>query len=93
MNARVVVILVVLLAVLGGGALLYQHQERARRPENVGTLGRTLFKDLKAADIAAIRITEPNATLTLQRKDDRWVIAERADFPADVARCASSFSR
>lgn len=86
MNARVAVILVVLLAVLGGGALFYQHQERARRPENVGTLGRTLFKELKAADIAAIRITEPNATLTIQRKDDRWVIAERADFPADVAK-------
>jgi hypothetical protein len=86
MNARVVVILVVLLAVLGGGALFYQHQERARRPENVGTLGRTLFKELKAADIAAIRITEPSATLTIQRKDDRWVIAERADFPADVAK-------
>jgi len=86
MNARVVAILMLLLAVLGGGALLYQHQERSRRPENVGALGRTLFKDLKAADIAAIRITEPNATLTLERKDDRWVIAERADFPADVAK-------
>jgi hypothetical protein len=90
MNARVAAILVVLLAVLGGGALLYQQQERARRPDNVATLGRTLFKELKAADIAAIRIVEPsvspNATLTLQRKEDRWVIAERADFPADLAK-------
>ena len=86
MNARVATILVVLLAVLGGGALLYQQQERARRPENVGTLGRTLFKDLKAADIAAIKVVEPNATLTVQRKDERWVIAERADFPADLAK-------
>ena len=86
MNARVAAILVVLLAVLGGGALLYQQQERARRPENVGTLGRTLLKELKAADIAAITIAEPNATLTLKRQDERWVIAERADFPADLSR-------
>ena len=86
MNARVAAILVLLLAVLGGGALFYQHQERARRPENVGTLGRALFKDLKVADIAAIRITEPKETLTIQRKDDRWVLPERADFPADVAK-------
>ncbi|HEV2431549.1 MAG TPA: DUF4340 domain-containing protein [Burkholderiales bacterium] len=86
MNARVATILVMLLAVLGGGALLYQQQERARRPENVGTLGRTLFKDLKAADIVAIKIVEPKATLTVQRKDERWVIAERADFPADFAK-------
>jgi hypothetical protein len=86
MKARVVAVLVVLLAVLGGGALLYQHQERTRRPDNVGTLGRSLFKDLQAADIAAIRITVPNATLTLERKDDRWVIAERGEFPADVSK-------
>ena len=86
MSSRLVAILVVLLAVLGGAALLYRHDQGARRPDNVGTLGRTLLKDLKAADIAAIRIVEPKATLTLQRKDDRWVIAERADFPADLAK-------
>ena len=86
MNARVATILVVLLVVLGGGALVYQHQERGRRPENVGTLGRALFKDLKVADIAAMTIQEPKAALTLQRKDERWVLAERGDFPADLAR-------
>ena len=86
MNARVAAVLVVLLAVLGGGALLYQQQERARRPDNVATLGRALFKDLKAADIAAIRIVEPKETLTVRRKDERWVIVERGDFPADLAK-------
>jgi hypothetical protein len=85
-NARVTAILVLLLAVLGGGALYYQYQERTRRPDNVATLGRTLFKDLKAADIAAIRIVEPKETLTVRRKDERWVIAERGDFPADLAK-------
>jgi hypothetical protein len=85
-NARLAVILVLLLAVLGGGALLYQHQERSQRPENIGTLGRTLFKELQAAEIAAIRIAEPNAALTLKRQDERWVIAERADFPADLSK-------
>jgi hypothetical protein len=86
MNARFAVVLVVLLVILGGGALLYQHQDRSRRPDNVGTLGRSLLKELKAADVAAIRIAEPKSTLTVQQKHDRWVIAERADFPADVAK-------
>ena len=86
MNARVAAILVVLLAVLGGGALVYQYQERTRRPDNVATLGRTLFKDLKAAEIAAIRIAAPKETLTVRRQDERWVIAERGDFPADLAK-------
>lgn len=86
MNARVAAILVVLLAVLGGGAILTYQQEKARRPENVGALGRTLLKELKAADVASIRIVEPKATLTLERKGERWTIAERAGFPADYAR-------
>jgi len=86
MSARFAIVLVILLAVLGGGALLYQQQERLRRPENVATLGKPLLKDLKAADIAAIRIVEPKATLTLQRKDQGWVIAERGAFPADFAK-------
>ena len=86
MNARFALILVVLLGILGGGALLYQYQERSQRPENVGALGRNLFKDLKAAEVAAIRIVEPKSSLTVQRKNERWVIAERGDFPADVAK-------
>jgi hypothetical protein len=86
LNARVAAILVVLLVALGGGALIYQQQERARRPENVGTLGRVLIRDLKIADIATIRIVEPKSALTLQRRDEGWTIAERGDFPADLAR-------
>ena len=86
MSARVVAILAVLLAVLGGAALLYQRQEGARRPDNVATLGRPLLKDLKGADVAAIRIAEPKATLTIARKGEGWVIAERGDFPADLTK-------
>ena len=86
MNARLALILVILLAVLGGGALVYQYQERSRRPDNVSTLGQTPFRELKAADIAQIRIVEPKSTLTLQRTDSGWVIAERGKFPADVAK-------
>ena len=86
MSARVVAILVVLLAVLGGGALLIQREDSSRRPQNVSTLGQPLFKELKAADIAQIRIVEPKSTLTLSRKEDGWVIAERGDFPADFAK-------
>ena len=84
MNPRIALIFVVLLAVLGGTALLYYHQEGSRRPENVGTLGKSLLKDLKAAEVAEIRIVEPKSKLTVRRKDERWVIAERADFPADL---------
>ena len=86
MNARLAAILVVLLAVLGGGALLLQRQETARRPSNAGELGQRLLKNLRAADLSAIRIVEPKVSLTLQRKDDGWIIAERDGFPADLGK-------
>ena len=86
MNARLAAILVVLLVILGGAALLYQYQERSERPVNSDMLGRPLLKDLKAAELASIRIAEPKAALTVRQKDERWVLAERGDFPADMAK-------
>ena len=86
MNARNALVLIVLLAVLGGAAIVYYQQDRARQPGNVATLGQPVLKDLKAAEVASIRIVEPKATLTVQRKDERWVIAERGEFPADIGK-------
>ena len=86
MSARVAAILVVLLAVLGGSALLFQRQESARQPENAAALGKRVLPDLKLAEVAAVRIVEPKAALTLQRKDEGWVIAERDNFPADLGK-------
>lgn len=42
-----------------------------------------MLAGLQAADIASIVVREPGATLTLQRRDANWVIAERAGFPAE----------
>src|SRR3954462_2583482 len=85
MNARVVLVLVVLLAVLGGGALLYSHQERTQKANNALGVGKPLL-NVKVADVATIKITEPKATLTLKRQGDGWVIVERRNFPADIVR-------
>jgi hypothetical protein len=86
MSSRVVAILVVLLVVLGGAALLLQHEDAARRPQDAARLGQPLLKGLKAAEVTTIRFVEPKATLTLVRKEAGWLIAERGDFPADLAK-------
>jgi len=86
MSARAAAVLVVLLLMLGGGALLYQRQDAERRPADLGELGQPVIKNLKAADIAAIRIAAPGSTLTLQRNDAGWGIAERDGFPADASK-------
>lgn len=74
-----------LLAVLGGAALVYKRDETAA-PANASVLGQKVFNNLKVADIARIRIVEPKSTLTLERKDEGWVIAERDGFPADPGK-------
>ena len=92
MSARGLAVLVILLVVLGGGALVYQRQQATERPQNAALLGKPVFKDLRAADIAVIKIVEPKgkiaaeSTLTVQHKDDGWAIRERQDFPADVGK-------
>lgn len=86
MSARGLAVLVILLLILGGAALVYQRQQASERPQNAALLGKPLLKDLRAADVAAIKISEPKSVLTVQRKEEGWVIAERDGFPADVAK-------
>jgi len=83
MNARIAVVLLVLLAVLGGGALLIRQQAGSQKPAGSEALGQPLLKGLQAADVATIAIRQPKGALTIAKKDDRWVIAERDGFPAD----------
>lgn len=85
MNARVAAVLVVLLAVLGGGALLV-YQRGPAQPSAAARLGQPVLQGVTAAEIESIVLREPGGTLTLQRRAADWVIAERAGFPADVAK-------
>jgi hypothetical protein len=91
MNARVATLLVALLVLVGGGALYYYQQVRAQKPAGLAALGKPVLKSLKAADIASIQIREPQAALTLERKDsgldDRRA---RRLLPLTWSACASS---
>jgi len=84
MNKQFVGILLVLLVVVGGGALLVFKQEDGAKPAVSSQLGQPLIKELKASEIASITIRDPKAALTLVKKDDRWTIAERNGFAADL---------
>ncbi|MCX7962518.1 MAG: DUF4340 domain-containing protein [Burkholderiales bacterium] len=86
MNARVAAALVVLLVVLGGGALLVLQREGAERPGAAAALGQPLLKELKAAEVAAVVIRDAAGTITLERREDAWTIAERGGFPADIEK-------
>ena len=86
MNARIAGVLIVLLIALGGGALLVQQQQGSRNSPDGGTLGQPLLKGLQASQVAAIIIRQPKDAITIARKDERWTIAERGGFPADLEK-------
>ncbi|MDX1374359.1 MAG: DUF4340 domain-containing protein [Burkholderiales bacterium] len=86
MSARALAVLVALALVLGGGALWMRAQQRAGEAPGVARLGQPVLKDLKAAEVAAIRIEAPAGTLSIARSGERWTIAEREGFPADLER-------
>lgn len=85
MNARVVVILVVLAFLAAGGAF-FVLRDQGTSSSGAAALGQPLFAQLKAAEVARIVIQDPRGTLTLEKKDQRWLIAERGGFPADLGR-------
>jgi hypothetical protein len=77
-------VLLVLLIALGGGALLVREQQGSRNSVDAGTLGQPLFKGLQASQVATIVIRQPKDAITIAKKDERWTIAERGGFPADL---------
>jgi len=84
MSSRVALILIALLALLAGSAFLIQNQSKPGAPS--ATLGQPLLESLKAADIAAVAIRDAKGALTIEKKGERWAIAEREGFPADYDR-------
>ena len=87
MNARIAGVLVVLLIALGGGALLVREQQSAPRSGgSADTLGQPLLKGLQASQVATIVIRDPKGAITIAKKDERWTIAERGGFPADLEK-------
>ncbi len=84
MNKGIAVILALLALVMGVGAIVTLRDQGATTPAaGSSNLGQPLLQ-LKAAEVARITIRAPQATLTLEKKNERWVINERGGFAADL---------
>ncbi|MBV9390804.1 MAG: DUF4340 domain-containing protein, partial [Verrucomicrobia bacterium] len=45
--------------------------------------GRTIFGDLPVSEVTQVLIRSSTASLTLEKKDQSWTVAERYNYPAD----------
>ncbi len=84
MNKRQVIILwaiAILLAVAVTAVKLGRVKET--KSVTARTAGQTLLESFPAGDVATIEIKGANTTTHLAKKDGKWVVTDRDDFPAN----------
>ena len=87
MNRKQLIVLIVLLAVLGGAVMLIENHRNSA--ENTGAQeegGKLLGDKFPINDVAAISIKQGTNELNLVKQNDRWCVAERANYPADFSK-------
>lgn len=83
MNRKQFLILVIALVVLGGAGLALFWQDIAAYRSTGAKIGARLLPNLKLADVAHIQLRDARNVVTLARKENRWVVQERGDYPAN----------
>jgi hypothetical protein len=75
-------LLLLAVAVLAGLAGIYFQVAQSSKWNDSKT-DRTIFQNLPVNDISQIQIRSGAASVTLEKKEDEWRVAERGGYPAD----------
>ena len=78
-------LLLLAVAVVAGLAGIYFQVAQSSKWSDSKT-DRTIFQNLPINDISQIQIRSGTASVTLEKKEDVWGVAERDDYPADFAK-------
>ncbi|MES2475043.1 MAG: DUF4340 domain-containing protein [Verrucomicrobiota bacterium] len=85
MNKRQVIILWAIALLLGAAvAAVKLSQNKDNRGATQRVQGETLFESFPATDVVEISIQGAAEAVTLAKKDGKWVVKERSDFPANT---------
>jgi len=84
MNKRQVIILWAIALALGAAVTTVKlGQNESSHSATNRAPGQTLFESFPATEAATVEIQGTNGTVTLTRKDGKWVVAQRDGFPAN----------
>lgn len=84
MNKRQVIILWVIAIALGAAVTAVKvSQNQSTRSATKRSHGQTLFESFPANDAASIEIQGAGDSVTLARKDGKWVVTQRDGYPAN----------
>jgi len=84
MNRNQLILLLVALAVIGGAGLMLLNRHDESWSSAGSKLGQKLLPDFKVNDVADIHI-KGESDLNLVKKDNKWRVAERNDYPANFS--------
>jgi len=77
-------ILLIVLGIMAGISLMVANMKSPTTPK--ATIGGPFIKDFPINDVASIVIQSKEDTVSLGKKDDKWVVKSRFDFPADFKK-------
>jgi hypothetical protein len=86
MSRQRFITLIVAAALAISGALYLSAQRNLRRDTHGAALIPTLAGELNTVTALTVRRGSATPTVTVHEKDGRWTVAERGDYPADVAK-------
>jgi hypothetical protein len=85
MKKKQVLTLSAIAIVLGSALLIVKQTQKGSGPAALTNrvAGDTLFKSFPATEIAHIEIAGANGSVTLVKKDGKWTVAQRENYPAN----------
>ncbi|MGP8199799.1 MAG: DUF4340 domain-containing protein [Limisphaerales bacterium] len=84
MNRKQLILLLAALVVLGGAGLVLHNRDQQSWDSSGGKLGQKLLPGFQVNDVAAIHV-KGGSDLDLVKKNDRWLVQERNDYPANFS--------
>lgn len=85
MNRKQILGLLGLVAIIGGVGFYLQKRSQSEWTESAATAGAKVL-EFPINEVAQIEIRTTTGDLHLAKKNDIWVVEERADYPADFGR-------
>ncbi len=93
MNRKQLSLILLAFVLLGGLGLWLRSRDAATYRASTGQMGQKVLGEFDVNAVARVVIRKGTNSLTLAQKDDRWVVAERADYPANFTEVGETLRK
>ncbi len=93
MNRKQLLTILVAFVVLGGLGLWLRQRDAAAYRATGSQMGQKVLGDFDVNAVAALVIRQGTNSLRVYQRDDRWVVAERDDYPANFSEVGETLRK